>query len=154
MYQSAVRGGVFAALLAFFIMGFAPRACAQDTAPADTEPKAEPQSEKPADEKPASEEPAEQPAPAVARAEPEPAPSSALRTGLLWLRVTPPDASVYLDGRFLGSARELASLHGAIPVASGTHRVEALMPGYAGQSREITVEGKSPLDVQIDLERQ
>ncbi|HEX5137657.1 MAG TPA: SUMF1/EgtB/PvdO family nonheme iron enzyme [Planctomycetota bacterium] len=41
MFDSAVRGGMIAALLAFFIMTVAPRACSQD-APADPAPK-EPQ---------------------------------------------------------------------------------------------------------------
>jgi hypothetical protein len=83
-----------------------------------------------------------------------PEPPRGIRTGLVWLRVSPADASVYLDGRFLGSAEELGNLHGAIPVARGEHVVDVVMPGYASHSRRITVDGDAPLDVRIDLERE
>ena len=100
--------------------------------------------------------PQAEPAPAVPEAvqtevAPAPAPSSALRTGLLRVRVSPDDAAVYLDGEFLGRAGELNRLHGAIPVVRGEHRVEVVMPGRAPQSQAVEVGEGAPAEVRIDL---
>jgi hypothetical protein len=74
---------------------------------------------------------------------PAPAPASAtgagLRTGRLRLEVAPEDAAVYLDGEFLGSGRELAKLHGAIPVAAGRHTIDLVRPGFKTKQFEIDV---------------
>lgn len=77
----------------------------------------------------------------------------ALRTGLLSLRVLPPDAAVYLDGEFLARADELRRLHGAIPVASGQHRIEVVRPGFESASRAVDVEGSEPVRVEVELKR-
>jgi len=42
--------------------------------------------------------------------------------------VTPPDAEVYLDGRWLGAARTLS--RGQIPILPGKHTLTVLRPGY------------------------
>jgi hypothetical protein len=65
--------------------------------------------------------------------------SAALRTGMMRIRVEPAGAAVYLDGEFLGTADELLRLHGALSVAVGEHRIEALMPGYRTQAVTVTV---------------
>lgn len=81
--------------------------------------------------------PLPEPAPVVTSArEPSPAP---LARGFLHLRVRPSDAAVYLDGRFLASGFELDRLHGAIPVAAGTHRVEVMRPGHRSHVMEVEV---------------
>ncbi len=53
----------------------------------------------------------------------------------LELDVEPADAVVYLDGRLLGSGAELASLHSALIVDPGVHRLEVMRPGYAAEVR-------------------
>jgi PEGA domain-containing protein len=73
------------------------------------------------------------------------------RGGFLKLRVQPEDAAVYLDGEFLARAGELTRLHGALPVAPGTHRVEAVRPGYRTQSQDITVEDGGRSEVVLEL---
>lgn len=72
---------------------------------------------------------------------------------MLRLRVSPPDAAVYLDGEFLARADELARLHGAIPVAAGLHVVEVVRPGFEGETREIDVTGDRPVELTLALER-
>lgn len=66
-------------------------------------------------------------------------PPAPLARGFLHLRVRPSDAAVYLDGKFLGSGFELERLHGAIPVAAGTHRVEVMRPGHRSHVAEVAV---------------
>ncbi len=77
-----------------------------------------------------------------------------MRSGLLKLSVSPPDAAVYLDGEFLARADELARLHGALPVALGEHTLEVVRPGYVGDSRRIVVEDGRPLRIEIGLQRE
>lgn len=98
---------------------------------------------------------------AAARAPTDEAPSSppaagepqGLRTGLLSLRVLPPDAAVYLDGEFLAHADELRRLHGAIPVAHGQHTIEVVRPGFQDVKQAVVVEGSDPVRVEVELER-
>jgi hypothetical protein len=81
-----------------------------------------------------------------------PGASPALQRGLLHIRVTPPDAAVYLDGDFLAKGSELSRLHGSLPVATGEHLLEVLRPGYRAQTLSILVEGGEPTRVRVDLE--
>lgn len=83
---------------------------------------------------------------------PGPSADAALERGLLSLHVAPDDAVVYLDGAFLATAAELRRLHGALPVASGVHRVEVARPGYRTAVREVAIEGDAPVRVEIRLE--
>lgn len=75
------------------------------------------------------------------------------RPGLLRLRVAPVDASVYIDGAFMGTAADLSRLHGSLRLASGRHTIEVARPGYRAASREVRLEPGVPLAVDIDLER-
>jgi hypothetical protein len=67
-------------------------------------------------------------------------------TGRLRLHVDPADAAVYLDGQYLGLGGELTHIHGALAIASGKHRLEAVRPGYVTAVRDIEV-GESDLAV-------
>jgi hypothetical protein len=84
---------------------------------------------------------------------PPPRSSGSLAKGFLRIDVAPDDAAVYLDGRFLARGDELARLHGAIPVAEGTHTIEIVRPGYESESLDIEVAGREPVDVTIRLQR-
>ncbi len=46
----------------------------------------------------------------------------------LVIEVTPPDADVYLDGRWLGKADTLS--HGQIPILPGKRTIMVVRPGY------------------------
>jgi len=73
--------------------------------------------------------------------------------GRLKVRAQPEDAAVYLDGEYLGMAGELVRLHGAIPVATGPHKLEIVRPGYASDARTIDVGGDAVAQVDVALER-
>jgi hypothetical protein len=73
--------------------------------------------------------------------------------GLLRLRVTPSDASVYIDGEFMGTGATLSRLHGSLRLDSGRHTIEVARPGYRSQAREVRLSPGAPLTVEIDLER-
>ncbi len=73
--------------------------------------------------------------------------------GRLVLRIRPDDASVYLDGKFLGTARDIARLRSGLIVDAGEHRVEVVRPGLEGVDREVRVESGREVEVELDLER-
>jgi hypothetical protein len=91
------------------------------------------------------------PAPPAAAAPSNPPASSPVARGRLTVRAMPEDAAVYLDGEYLGMAGELGRLHGAIPVATGTHRLEVVRPGYAGDVRMIDVNGQDVAAIDLVL---
>lgn len=72
--------------------------------------------------------------------------------GRLRLEVRPEDASIYLDGRFLGTAEELASLHAGLIVDPGEHRLEVVRPGYESDEVELEVAAGEEVTVQVTLE--
>ncbi len=65
------------------------------------------------------------------------------------LNVKPDDASVYVDGRFYGTAREANRLQ----LTPGRHRVEVVRPGYRTYDHDIDVGTDSPADLDVTLER-
>jgi PEGA domain len=69
--------------------------------------------------------------------------------GLLTLAVTPDDASVYVDGRFFGSARQT----GEIELPAGPHRVEIVRPGYRTVDRRVVIEAGRMETLAVALER-
>lgn len=98
--------------------------------------------------------PAPAPAPESKRepaATPSPESRGSLRTGMMRIHVEPDDAAVYLDGEFLGTADELSRLHGALSVAAGEHKVEAVRPGYRSQTITVDVREDEPGTVRISL---
>lgn len=68
------------------------------------------------------------------------------------LRVTPDDASVYLDGRFLGTGRELARLRSGLIVDAGEHEIEVVRPGHQAETREFTVAAGEEIELELVLE--
>ena len=69
--------------------------------------------------------------------------------GLLTLNVTPADASVYVDGRFVGSARQT----GELELRPGRHRVEVVRPGYRTAERDLAIETGRTQTLSLDLPR-
>lgn len=69
--------------------------------------------------------------------------------GLLVIDVSPNDASVYVDGRFIGNARQT----GEIELAPGPHRVEIVRPGYGTAEREFTIEAGRTQRLEVSLRR-
>jgi hypothetical protein len=70
------------------------------------------------------------------------------------VRVTPDDASVYLDGNFVGTARELEQLSAGLVVAPGSHRLEVVRPGYESEDVSFDSDAGEALDLRVDLEEE
>ncbi len=68
--------------------------------------------------------------------------------GRVRLEVRPLDATVYVDDRFLGSARDLRSLR----LPPGRHTIELVRPGYAVERREVDVVKDERVDVLVELQ--
>jgi len=73
--------------------------------------------------------------------------------GQLELELQPPDASVYLDGRLLGSGQELADLHAGLIVDPGAHSLSMVRPGYEEQRLDFDVESGQTVSLQVTLQR-
>ena len=72
----------------------------------------------------------------------------------LSLVVAPGDAAIFLDGRFVSSARELADNQGLITLDAGSHEIEIMRPGHKGEKKTFTVEAGKTLELQFDLDNE
>lgn len=80
-----------------------------------------------------------------------PAPSGGTGDGAhVHLTVSPGDASVYLDGNFLGTGSELAQLSAGVLVPPGSHRLEVVRPGYEAEALDF--QGNPGEDLQLNVE--
>jgi hypothetical protein len=69
----------------------------------------------------------------------------------LSLEVSPADAAVYLDGRFLGTAGDLARTHPAIAVDPGEHELQVVRPGYEAKRSHFTAEAGEEVKMTVEL---
>ena len=69
----------------------------------------------------------------------------------LKLSVAPADASVYLDGHFLGLAGEIGEQRSGILVDPGEHRLEIVRPGYAGRELRFDAEPGGEVELEVEL---
>jgi hypothetical protein len=72
--------------------------------------------------------------------------------GHLRLFVEPEDASVYLDGQFVGTGTDLSLLRGGLAVSPGSHRLAVVRPGHRAVEKELTVKEGEDVKLQIELE--
>ncbi len=72
--------------------------------------------------------------------------------GRVFLIVRPGDASVYLDGRFLGTGDDLSGLHSGLMVDPGEHEIEVVRPGFASESKTFSVEAGEEIDLSLRLQ--
>jgi hypothetical protein len=72
--------------------------------------------------------------------------------GRLRLEVYPQDASVYLDGRFVGTGTELAMMRGGLPVSPGEHNLAVVRPGRKAEERSFEVEAGEEVELEVELE--
>jgi hypothetical protein len=72
--------------------------------------------------------------------------------GRVRLEVEPDDASIYLDGQFVGTAQDLANLRRGLLVEPGKHNVAVVRPGRESVEREFEVESGEELELEIELE--
>jgi hypothetical protein len=72
--------------------------------------------------------------------------------GSLLLAVDPSDASVYLDGRFLGTGEDITRLRRGLTVDAGEHTLSVVRPGYEGEEVEINVDAGEQVEVSVRLD--
>jgi hypothetical protein len=70
----------------------------------------------------------------------------------LRLEIEPDDASVYLDGKFVGTAQDLATLRRGLLVEPGKHTLSVVRPGREGVEREFEVDPGEDFSLDIELE--
>jgi hypothetical protein len=80
------------------------------------------------------------------------APSGDEQQGRLMLSIEPDDASVYLDGKFIGTAEEISRLHRGLVVDAGQHRISVVRPGRRGSEQTVTVRPGTDQEIEIELE--
>jgi hypothetical protein len=72
-----------------------------------------------------------------------------------WVRfdVDPEDASVYLDGRFVGTGTELSSLQRGLKVDPGKHHLAVVRPGRRSEEKDFQVTAGQETKLSVDLDR-
>jgi hypothetical protein len=85
-----------------------------------------------------------------ARPEPPPRPSN---RGRIKFKVTPDDAAVYMDDKYLGAADDLEANPRGVVAEPGTHTITVTRPGYKSKTVEVTARAGSPVDVVVELEK-
>ena len=82
----------------------------------------------------------------------ERAEEKAVNGSRLHLDVLPGDASVYLDGRFVGTGIDLQRLRNGLRLEPGQHRIAVVRPGHRAKEQEFTVAAGEEVDLDIELE--
>ncbi len=77
-------------------------------------------------------------------------PKRPVRPRLVW-KISPDDASVYLDDRFLGDAEDLNER--TTRLEAGKHTIAVTRPGYKTKTIEVETKGSEPTSVVIELEK-
>lgn len=77
---------------------------------------------------------------------------TATRPGRLYLEIEPEDATVYLDGRFLGSGGEIADVGQGLMLNPGTHQLSVLHPRHGAEEREIEIEPGEEIRLVIEMD--
>lgn len=70
------------------------------------------------------------------------------------LAVVPPDAAIYLDGRFLGTGDDILRSSGTITVDPGDHQIEVVRPGYESKTTTFSAEAGEEVDLKVELEKE
>jgi hypothetical protein len=69
--------------------------------------------------------------------------------GVVNLHIQPRDATVYVDGEYRGSGRDLAELR----LAAGHHKVELVRPGFQPLEKDFELRADEPIDLELSMER-
>ena len=84
---------------------------------------------------------------------PEPLPRPMGNRARMRFRVTPEDAAVYVDDKYLGAGGDLAANPRGVVTDPGTHSITVTRPGYKTKTVDITVRIGAPVDVVVELEK-
>ena len=80
-------------------------------------------------------------------------PARPVNRGRIKFRVTPDDAAVYMDDKYLGAADDLEANARGVVAEPGTHSITVTRPGYKTKTVEVTARAGSPVDVVVELEK-
>ncbi len=83
----------------------------------------------------------------------EPLPRHAGNRARMRFRVTPEDAAVYVDDKYLGAGEDLAANPRGVVTDPGKHSITVTRPGYRSKTVDVTVRVGSPVDVVVELEK-
>jgi hypothetical protein len=72
--------------------------------------------------------------------------------GRVRIEVEPSDASVYLDGRFVGTAIDLQRARNGIRLEPGEHRIAVVRPGHQAEEQEFTVAAGEEVELEFELD--
>ena len=86
-------------------------------------------------------------------AQAEPLPRAAGNRARMRFKVTPEDAAVYVDDKYLGAGEDLAANPRGVVTDPGTHSITVTRPGYKSKTVDVTVRIGSPVDVVVVLEK-
>lgn len=84
--------------------------------------------------------------------EEEPSDERSSEGGRLRLDIEPEDASVYLDGRFVGTGTEISMMRAGLPIEPGDHKLAVVRPGHKARELDFSVEAGEDVDLNIELE--
>ena len=84
---------------------------------------------------------------------PEPLPRPAGNLPRTRFRITPADAAVYVDDKYLGAGEDLAVNPRGVATIPGTHTITVARPGYKTKTVDITARIGAPVNVVVELER-
>jgi hypothetical protein len=84
---------------------------------------------------------------------PEPLPRPAGNRARMRFKVTPEDAAVYVDDKYLGAGEDLAANPRGVVTDPGTHLITVTRPGYKSKTVDVTVRIGAPVDVVVELEK-
>jgi hypothetical protein len=73
------------------------------------------------------------------------------RFGRLHLQVEPGDASVYLDGRFVGTGADLDDHANGLVLAPGHHKLAVVRPGRQAEERDFDAALGKDVDLAVTL---
>ena len=71
----------------------------------------------------------------------------------LTVQIEPPDATVYIDGSYYGTADAAGPGEIQVLLPPGTHRIEVVRPGYESYSEDVIVERNTNQRVRVTLRR-
>lgn len=73
-------------------------------------------------------------------------------SGRLRLEIEPSDASVYLDGRFVGTGIDLQRARNGLRLEPGEHRIAVVRPGHQAEEQEFTVAAGQEVELEFELD--
>jgi PEGA domain len=83
----------------------------------------------------------------------EPLPRPAGNRARMRFKVTPEDAAVYIDDKYLGAGEDLAANPRGVVTDPGTHSITVARPGYKTKTVDVTVRVGAPVDVVVELQK-